>query len=53
LFSALRGLAKTARYVQLPLESHGYASRESVLHVAWESQRWLDLYVKGSEGVSE
>lgn len=48
LFAALRGLGKTARYVQLPLESHGYASRESVLHVAWESQRWLDIHVKGS-----
>jgi dipeptidyl aminopeptidase/acylaminoacyl peptidase len=53
LFSALRGLAKTARYVQLPLESHGYTSRESVLHVAWESQRWLDLHVRRGVGVSE
>jgi dipeptidyl aminopeptidase/acylaminoacyl peptidase len=32
LYHALKGLGKTARYVTLPLEAHGYAGRESVLH---------------------
>jgi len=34
------------RFVLLPLESHGYASRESVLHMFWEMNNWLNTYVK-------
>ena len=48
LFSALKGLGKTARLVMLPHESHGYRSRESVLHVLWETDRWLELHVKNA-----
>lgn len=47
LFHALKGLGGTARYVRLPHESHGYAARESVLHVLAESFRWFDEHVKG------
>jgi dipeptidyl aminopeptidase/acylaminoacyl peptidase len=45
-FSALKGHGATVRFVLLPLESHGYAARESVLHMFWEMNRWLDTYVK-------
>ena len=44
-YSALKGLGGTARLVMLPHESHGYRARESVLHMLWETQRWLDTYV--------
>jgi len=46
LYSALKGQGATVRFVLLPLESHGYASRESVLHMFWEMNNWLDTYVK-------
>ncbi len=45
-FSALKGLGKTARLVMLPHESHGYRARESILHMLWETDRWLEIYVK-------
>jgi dipeptidyl aminopeptidase/acylaminoacyl peptidase len=45
LFSALKGQGATVRFVLLPLESHGYASRESVLHMFWEMNSWLNTYV--------
>ena len=45
LFEAMKGLGGTARLVQLPLESHGYRSRESVLHVLAEQVEWLDRHV--------
>lgn len=47
LFHALQGLGKTARLVMLPGEGHGYAARESVLHVLAEWLDWLDRWVKG------
>jgi dipeptidyl aminopeptidase/acylaminoacyl peptidase len=46
LFSALKGHGATVRFVLLPLESHGYAGRESVLHMFWEMDNWLNTYVK-------
>ena len=46
LYQAIRGLGGTARLVMLPYEDHGYRGRESVLHRLWESQRWLDKYLK-------
>ena len=47
-FAALKGLGATARLVVLPYESHGYRSRESLLHMLWEQQEWLDRYVKNA-----
>ena len=35
-----------ARLVMLPKESHGYASKESIFHVLWEQDQWLEKYVK-------
>ncbi len=46
LYAALKGHGATARLVLLPLESHGYAARESLLHMLWEMNSWMDKYVK-------
>ncbi len=48
LFSAIKGSGGTVRFVLLPLESHGYAGRESVLHMLWEMNNWLGTYVKAA-----
>lgn len=45
-FNALKGLGATVRLVLLPKESHGYRSRESVLHMLWEQDQWLEKHVK-------
>ena len=45
-YNALKGLGKTARLVMLPHESHGYRARESIMHMLWETNRWLETYVK-------
>ncbi|MBN2608039.1 MAG: S9 family peptidase [Candidatus Fermentibacteraceae bacterium] len=45
-YSAISGLGGTARLVMLPLESHSYRARESILHVLWETQEWLARYVR-------
>lgn len=45
-FQALKGHGKTARLVMLPHEAHGYAARESNLHVLAETIDWLDRHVK-------
>ncbi len=46
LYHALKGHGATARLVMLPHESHGYRSRESVMHTLWEMHTWLETYVK-------
>ncbi|HRR07615.1 MAG TPA: prolyl oligopeptidase family serine peptidase [Rhodothermales bacterium] len=48
LYNAIKGHGGTARYVVLPHESHGYAARESNLHLLWETVQWLDKYVKNA-----
>ncbi len=45
-FNALKGLGATARLVMLPKESHGYIAKESILHMLWEQDQWLETYVK-------
>lgn len=45
-FNALKGLGATVRLVMLPKESHGYAARESILHMLWEQDSWLEKHVK-------
>ncbi|HEX2162346.1 MAG TPA: prolyl oligopeptidase family serine peptidase [Thermoanaerobaculia bacterium] len=44
-YNALQGHGATVRLVMLPHESHGYLARESVLHMLWETERWLDEFV--------
>lgn len=48
-FNALKGLGATVRLVMLPKESHGYSARESILHMLWEQNQWLEKYVKNKE----
>lgn len=48
-FNALKGLGATARLVMLPKESHGYRAKESILHLLWEQDNWLDKYVKNKK----
>ncbi|UGU15017.1 prolyl oligopeptidase family serine peptidase [Sinomicrobium kalidii] len=45
-FNALKGFGAPARLVMLPRESHGYAAIESILHILWEQDQWLEKYVK-------
>ncbi|RFN57615.1 alpha/beta hydrolase family protein [Marixanthomonas ophiurae] len=52
-FNALKGLGATARLVMLPKESHGYRAKESILHLLWEQDKWLDTYVKNKEKTDE
>ena len=47
-FNALKGLGATARLVMLPKESHGYSAKESILHMLWEQDQWLEKYVKNA-----
>jgi dipeptidyl aminopeptidase/acylaminoacyl peptidase len=50
-YNALKGFGATTRLVFLPYESHGYTAKESLLHMLWEMNNWLDRYVKSpSEG---
>lgn len=46
MFAALKGAGGSVRYVQLPLEDHGYTAKESRQHVLWEMITWLDKHVK-------
>jgi len=48
-FNALKGMGATVRLVMLPKESHGYAARESILHMLWEQDQWLNKYVKNKQ----
>jgi len=45
-FNALKGFGAPTRLVLLPKESHGYAAIESILHLLWEQDQWLEKYVK-------
>jgi len=49
MYGALKGHGATARLVMLPHESHGYRARESVMHLLWETDRWLEEYVKNAQ----
>ncbi|MEP1096352.1 MAG: prolyl oligopeptidase family serine peptidase [Cyclobacteriaceae bacterium] len=50
-FNALKGLGATARLVMLPKESHGYRAKESIMHLLWEQDQWLETYVKNRESM--
>lgn len=47
-YMALKGFGATVRYVTLPYEAHGYAARETLLHVVAEKINWFDKYVKAA-----
>ncbi|WP_417196567.1 prolyl oligopeptidase family serine peptidase [Bizionia sp.] len=52
-FNALKGLGAPVRLVMLPRESHGYAAKESILHMLWEQDEWLERYVKNKNTVEK
>ncbi len=52
-FQALKSFGAPARLVILPMESHGYAAKENVLHLLWEQDQWLDKYVKNKSSQNE
>jgi dipeptidyl aminopeptidase/acylaminoacyl peptidase len=45
-YMALKGHGATVRYITLPYEAHGYAARETHLHLIAEKIAWFDRYVK-------
>ena len=45
-YNALKGLGATTRLVMFPKESHGYRAKETILHLIWEQDQWLEKYVK-------
>lgn len=45
-FNALKGLGANVRLVIFPKESHSYRAKESILHMLWEQDQWLEKYVK-------
>jgi dipeptidyl aminopeptidase/acylaminoacyl peptidase len=51
-FNALKGLGAPVRLVMLPKESHGYRAKESVMHLLWEQDQWLEKYLKDTETVT-
>ncbi len=48
LFQAIKGLGGTARLVMLPNESHGYRARESISQMLYETNLWMEKYVKNA-----
>jgi dipeptidyl aminopeptidase/acylaminoacyl peptidase len=48
-FNALKGLGAPVRLVMLPKESHGYTAKESILHLLWEQDQWLEKHVKNKK----
>lgn len=49
MFQAVKGLGGTARLVMLPNESHAYRARESIMQMLYETNAWLDKYVKNAQ----
>jgi dipeptidyl aminopeptidase/acylaminoacyl peptidase len=47
-YMALKGQGATVRYITLPYEAHGYAGRETLLHILAERINWFDKYVKNA-----
>ena len=52
-YSALKGHGATVRLVMLPNESHGYRAKESIMHMMWEMNQWLDKHVKNRKPVTK
>jgi dipeptidyl aminopeptidase/acylaminoacyl peptidase len=48
-FNALKGLGAPVRLVMLPKESHGYRAKESIMHMLWEQDQWLEKHVKNKK----
>lgn len=46
-FQALKGLGAPVRMVILPKESHSYVAKESIFHLLWEQDQFLEKHLKG------
>lgn len=46
MYQALVYFGAPARYLQLPYESHAYIGQETTLHAMYETQAWLEKYLK-------
>jgi dipeptidyl aminopeptidase/acylaminoacyl peptidase len=51
-FNALKGLGAPVRLVMLPKESHGYRAKESIMHMLWEQDQWLEKHVKNKKTIN-
>ncbi len=51
-YNALKGMGATTKLVTFPYESHGYTAKESLLHLLYEMNGWLDKYVKNASAVA-
>jgi len=51
-FNALKGHGAPTRLIMLPKESHGYRARESVMHMLWEQDQWMEKHVKNKPTVN-
>ncbi len=52
-FNALKGLGANVRLVMFPKESHGYRAKESILHLLWEQDQWLEKHCKNRDMSAE
>jgi len=50
LYDALKGHGVPCRLVILPFEQHQFAARESIMHIIWETDRWLQKYCASNPG---
>jgi dipeptidyl aminopeptidase/acylaminoacyl peptidase len=53
LFHALNGLGGQARLVMFPDEGHTFRGEESIMHMLWEIERWLEIHLKGESPNSD
>ena len=53
MYSAVKGLGGNTRLVMLPFEGHHYQARESVMHMLWEMNEWLNKNLKGEQTISK
>ncbi|KAH9318849.1 hypothetical protein KI387_020618, partial [Taxus chinensis] len=51
-FNALKGHGALCRLVLLPFERHEYSARESIMHLLWECDRWLEKFCVNSPDIS-
>ena len=52
-YNALKGFGATTKLVLLPYESHGYTAKESLLHMLWEMNGWLEAYVRPAKPLAQ
>lgn len=53
MYQAIKGNGGSVRYVQLPLEAHGYTAKQSIEHTLWEMLEWMDKHVKDARSTAE